>query len=204
MPVWQGESDGITRTARRTAATARALPFLDDHAGRVAADYSDLGRYRRRACGDQHRAGHAEGAEVSAIPRLALVVSDPQALSLYYQVRGRAVDVTAAGGAGSIEALSHKDTGAPYAWYGGSYQVRLVVAIKAQPSAACTNGWSTPWRVGRPRHRERHRPPTILAGQPTPEGSPRPQRCRLGEVLIPEEVPLPLVTLRARDRQTRL
>jgi PPOX class probable F420-dependent enzyme len=46
-------------------------------------------------------------------PRLALVVSDPQAPSLYYQVRGRAVDVTAAGGADSIEALSHKYTGAP-------------------------------------------------------------------------------------------
>jgi Pyridoxamine 5'-phosphate oxidase len=76
--------------------------------------------------------GMQKAQKSSAIPRLALVVSDPQALSLYYQVRGRAVDVTAAGGAGSIEALSHKDTGAPYAWYGGSYQVRLVVAIKAQ------------------------------------------------------------------------
>ena len=65
-------------------------------------------------------------------PRLALVVSDPEAPSLYYQVRGRAVDVTAAGGADSIEALSHKYTGAPYAWYGGRDQVRLVVTIEAQ------------------------------------------------------------------------
>ena len=65
-------------------------------------------------------------------PRLALVVSDPQAPSLYYQVHGQAVDVTAAGGAGSIEALSQKYTGAPYAWYRGRDQVRLVVTIEAQ------------------------------------------------------------------------
>ena len=65
-------------------------------------------------------------------PRLALVVSDPKTPNLYYQVRGRVIDTTANGGVDSIEALSHKYTGGPYAWYGGRNQVRLVVTIEAR------------------------------------------------------------------------
>lgn len=64
--------------------------------------------------------------------RVALAVSDPASLQSYYQVRGRVVAMTSEGGVESIEALSHKYTGGPYAWYGGHDQVRLVVTIEAE------------------------------------------------------------------------
>ncbi len=65
-------------------------------------------------------------------PRVAVAVSDPAAPSFYHQVRGRVVEMTTEGGVESIEALSHKYTGGPYAWYGGRDQVRLVVKIEAE------------------------------------------------------------------------
>ena len=70
-------------------------------------------------------------------PRVTLAVSPPTAPSNYYQVRGTVVELTSEGGAGSIEALSHKYTGGPYAWYGGRDQVRLIVKVEAEHSAAC-------------------------------------------------------------------
>jgi PPOX class probable F420-dependent enzyme len=65
-------------------------------------------------------------------PRVALAVSQPTAPSNYYQVRGTVVELTSEGGTGSIEALSHKYTGGPYAWYGGRDQVRLIVKVEAE------------------------------------------------------------------------
>jgi PPOX class probable F420-dependent enzyme len=65
-------------------------------------------------------------------PRVAVAVSDPSMPNQYYQVRGRVVEMTTEGGVESIEALSHKYTGGPYAWYGGHEQVRLIVRIEAQ------------------------------------------------------------------------
>ena len=65
-------------------------------------------------------------------PRVALAVSDPAAPSQFFQVRGRVVEMTDAGGVDSIETLSQKYTGGPYAWYGGRDQVRLIVRIDAE------------------------------------------------------------------------
>lgn len=65
-------------------------------------------------------------------PRVAVAVSDPSTPGQYFQVRGRVVEMTSEGGVDSIEALSQKYTGGPYAWYGGRDQVRLIVTIEAQ------------------------------------------------------------------------
>jgi PPOX class probable F420-dependent enzyme len=65
-------------------------------------------------------------------PRVAVAVSDPSTPGQYYQVRGRVVEITSEGGVDSIEALSQKYTGGPYAWYGGRDQVRLIAKIDAQ------------------------------------------------------------------------
>jgi PPOX class probable F420-dependent enzyme len=65
-------------------------------------------------------------------PRVAVTVAARTAPSSYYQVRGTVVEMTSEGGAASIEALAHKYTGGPYAWYGGREQVRLIVKIKAE------------------------------------------------------------------------
>jgi PPOX class probable F420-dependent enzyme len=65
-------------------------------------------------------------------PRIAVAVSSPTAPNTYYRVRGTVVEMTSEGGAASIEALSHKYTGGPYAWYGGRDQVRLIVKVKAE------------------------------------------------------------------------
>jgi PPOX class probable F420-dependent enzyme len=63
--------------------------------------------------------------------RVAVSVSDPDNPFRYYAVRGRVVDVTTKGGAEHIEALSQRYTGAPYPWYGGRDQVRVILAISA-------------------------------------------------------------------------
>jgi hypothetical protein len=62
---------------------------------------------------------------------VAVSVCDPEKPFRYYTVRGRVVDVTAEGGAEHIEALSQRYTGAPYAWYGGRDQVRVILTIDA-------------------------------------------------------------------------
>ncbi|RLV49051.1 PPOX class F420-dependent oxidoreductase [Nocardioides mangrovicus] len=63
--------------------------------------------------------------------RVAVAVSDPAHPVAYTQVRGRVVEMTSEGGEESIDALAHKYTGKPYAWYGGREQTRLVVTIEA-------------------------------------------------------------------------
>jgi PPOX class probable F420-dependent enzyme len=63
--------------------------------------------------------------------RVALAVSDPANPIMFTQVRGRVVGMTSDGGEESIEALAHKYTGKPYAWYGGHKQTRLIVTIEA-------------------------------------------------------------------------
>ena len=64
-------------------------------------------------------------------PRVAVAVSDPANPAVFTQVRGRVVGMTTDGGEDSIEALAHKYTGQPYAWYGGRKQTRLIVSIEA-------------------------------------------------------------------------
>jgi PPOX class probable F420-dependent enzyme len=64
-------------------------------------------------------------------PRVAIAVSDPANPTQFIQVRGRVVGMTSDGGEESIDALAHKYTGEPYAWYGGRKQTRLIVSIEA-------------------------------------------------------------------------
>lgn len=64
-------------------------------------------------------------------PRVAVAISDPASPIVFTQVRGRVVSMTSEGGEESIDALAHKYTGEPYAWYGGRKQTRLIVSIEA-------------------------------------------------------------------------
>jgi PPOX class probable F420-dependent enzyme len=64
-------------------------------------------------------------------PRISLNVTDPDNTFRYFRIRGRVVDITAEGGAEHIDVLAKRYTGAPYAWYGGRDQVRLIVTIEA-------------------------------------------------------------------------
>jgi hypothetical protein len=80
----------------------------------------------RRAC--------RRHAKLQRDPRFGVAVSDPSTSrpGQHYQLRGAMVEMTSEGGVDSIEALSQKYTGGPYAWYGGRDQVRLIVKIDAQ------------------------------------------------------------------------
>ena len=60
-------------------------------------------------------------------PRVAVSVADPARPSRYYEIRGQVVNVTAE----HIEALAQRYLGAPYPWFGGRDQVRVIVTISA-------------------------------------------------------------------------
>jgi PPOX class probable F420-dependent enzyme len=75
--------------------------------------------------------GFQKTRNIERDPRVAVSISDPANPSRYYAVRGRVVSATTEGGAEHIEALSQRYTGAPYAWYGGRSQVRVVLTISA-------------------------------------------------------------------------
>jgi PPOX class probable F420-dependent enzyme len=64
-------------------------------------------------------------------PRVAVSVSDPASPSRYYAIRGRVVNATTEGGAEHIEALAQRYLRAPYPWYGGRDQVRVILTISA-------------------------------------------------------------------------
>ena len=64
-------------------------------------------------------------------PRVALNIADPDMVTRYWAVRGRVLDITAEGGTDHINALALRYTGAPYTWWGGRDQVRLIVTIAA-------------------------------------------------------------------------
>jgi PPOX class probable F420-dependent enzyme len=76
-------------------------------------------------------AGYQKVRNVERDPRVALAVADPAHPFGYVSVRGRVVSATTEGGAEHIEALAQRYTGAPYPWYGGRDQVRVVLAITA-------------------------------------------------------------------------
>ncbi len=65
-------------------------------------------------------------------PRVAVAIADPRNPFRYFQVRGRVVGTTTAGGAAHIEQLAQKYTGGPYAWYGGREQVRVILTIEPE------------------------------------------------------------------------
>ena len=75
--------------------------------------------------------GFQKVKNVERDPRVAVSVADPARPSRYYEIRGQVVNVTTEGGAEHIEALAQRYLGAPYPWFGGRDQVRVIVTISA-------------------------------------------------------------------------
>lgn len=73
--------------------------------------------------------GHQKVRNVERDPRVALNVADPDDPSRYFEVRGRVTEVTEDGAREHIDALAQRYIGAPYPWFGGRDQVRLLVRI---------------------------------------------------------------------------
>ena len=65
-------------------------------------------------------------------PRVAVAVSDPSNPSHYHSVRGTVIDISAEGAREHIEELAQRYLGAPYPWYGGRDQTRLILTIEPQ------------------------------------------------------------------------
>lgn len=63
---------------------------------------------------------------------MAVVISEPENPSRYFQVRGPVIDVTTDGAVNHIEMLAQKYLGTPYPWYGGRDQVRVIIVIEPQ------------------------------------------------------------------------
>ena len=76
--------------------------------------------------------GHQKVRNVERDPRVALNVADPDDPSRYFEVRGRVTEVTEAGAREHIDELSQRYIGAPYPWFGGRDQVRLLVRISPE------------------------------------------------------------------------
>ena len=76
--------------------------------------------------------GHLKVRNIERDPRVAVAVSDPDKPSRYFQVRGRVVDVATEGAVEHIEELSQRYLGAPYHWYGGRDQVRVILVIEPE------------------------------------------------------------------------
>ena len=74
--------------------------------------------------------GFQKARNVERDPRVAVSVSDPAHPSRYYAVRGRVVSATTEGAAEHIETLAQRYLGAPYPWFGGRDQVRLLLTIE--------------------------------------------------------------------------
>ena len=99
--------------------------------------------------------GHQKVKNIERDPRVAVNVCDVSRPSRYYAIRGRVVNITAEGGAEHIEALARRYLGAPYPWYGGRDQVRVILTIRADKIAR--------WGSQAPR----------LASQSRPDGPAR-------------------------------
>ena len=82
--------------------------------------------------------GFQKVKNVERDPRVAVAVADPSGPSRYYAIRGRVVNVSTEGGADHIEALAQRYLGAPYPWYGGRDQVRVILTIAADKIHAMT------------------------------------------------------------------
>jgi PPOX class probable F420-dependent enzyme len=75
---------------------------------------------------------HVKMKNIARDPRVAVAISAPGNPSRYIQIRGQVVSVTTDGAVDHIEMLSQKYTGAPYSWYGGRNQVRVIIAIEPE------------------------------------------------------------------------
>lgn len=75
--------------------------------------------------------GFQKTRNIERDPRVAVTVFDTANPTAYWALRGRVVATTTEGGAEHIDALSQRYTGAPYGWYGGRSQVRVMLTIAA-------------------------------------------------------------------------
>ena len=76
--------------------------------------------------------GMQKARNIARDPRVAVNVVDPDDVRRFYAVRGRVVKTTSEGGRESIDEISHKYTGAPYANYSGNpNETRLLITIEA-------------------------------------------------------------------------
>jgi PPOX class probable F420-dependent enzyme len=75
--------------------------------------------------------GHQKVKNIERDPRVAVNVCNVSEPSRYYAICGRVVAITTEGGAEHIEALAQRYLGAPYPWYGGRDQARVILAIRA-------------------------------------------------------------------------
>ena len=76
--------------------------------------------------------GHVKVRNVARDPRVAVAISDPDNPTRYAQVRGRVLAVTTDGAVDHIEMLAQKYLGAPYPWYGGRDQERVIIVIEPE------------------------------------------------------------------------
>ena len=76
--------------------------------------------------------GYVKIKNIALDPRVTVAISMPDNPTRYFQIRGRVVNVTTEGAADHIEKLSLKYTGAPYRWYGGRGQVRVIIVIEPE------------------------------------------------------------------------
>lgn len=74
--------------------------------------------------------GFVKTRNIERDPRVALAVAHPENPTRYFQVRGRVVRTTTEGAREHIESLARKYLGAPYPWYGGREQVRVLFVIE--------------------------------------------------------------------------
>ncbi|WP_433061566.1 PPOX class F420-dependent oxidoreductase [Dactylosporangium sp. CS-033363] len=76
--------------------------------------------------------GHQKVRNIERDARVAVAIGDPDEPRRYFQVRGRVTAVTEDGAAEHIEVLAQRYLGAPYPWYGGRDQVRLLLTIEPE------------------------------------------------------------------------
>ncbi len=74
--------------------------------------------------------GHQKVRNIRRDPRVAVTVADPDNSRDFVQLRGQVVRESTDGAVEHIEMLSHRYTGAPYSWWGGRDQVRLMLYIR--------------------------------------------------------------------------
>jgi PPOX class probable F420-dependent enzyme len=76
--------------------------------------------------------GMQKARNIARDPRVAVNVVDPQDMRRFFAVRGRVIATTTEGGRESIDEISRKYTGGPYAYYSGNPdETRIIVTIQA-------------------------------------------------------------------------